>query len=320
MKEQKRIHSKVKSILHPRNEHRARYDFPALIEELPELQNFVMPNKFGDDSINFSDAKAVKCLNTALLKKHYNIEFWDIPEGYLVPPIPGRADYIHYAADLITSSNFGRMPENIKALDLGVGASCIYPIIGTQEYGWTFIASDIDPKSIEASQEIADKNSVLKDKIDLRLQSKPKNKLKGILKKGEQIDVIICNPPFHGSQEEANAGSLRKLSNLNKKRVEKVDLNFGGQNAELWCNGGEIKFIKHLIDEGKDFGKSVFWFSTLIAKRNHEEILVRFMKQAGATDVKIILVGQGNKTGRIVAWTFLDSDEQKEWKKERWSK
>jgi 23S rRNA (adenine1618-N6)-methyltransferase len=319
MKETKRTHAKVKSILHPRNEHRERYDFPTLIEETPELQNFVKPNKYGDDSIDFSDAAAVKCLNTALLKKHYRIDFWDIPEGYLVPPIPGRADYIHYAADLITSSNFGRMPENIIALDLGVGASCIYPIIGVQEYGWNFIASDTDSKSIEASQKITDENTVLKNKIDLRLQSKPKNKLKGILKGGERIDVIVCNPPFHGSLEEANAGSLRKLSNLNKKRVEKVNLNFGGQNAELWCNGGEIKFITHLIDEGKDFGKSVFWFTTLIAKRNHEEILVRFMKKAGATEVKIILVGQGNKTGRIVAWTFLDKEEQSAWRKERWT-
>jgi 23S rRNA (adenine1618-N6)-methyltransferase len=211
------------------------------------------------------------------------------------------------------------MPNNITAFDLGVGASCIYPIIGIQEYGWTFIASDIDVKSIEASQKITDENTVLQNKVDLRLQTNPKSKLKGILKKGEKIDVILCNPPFHGSLEDANAGSLRKLSNLNKKRVDKIALNFGGQNAELWCKGGEIEFIKNLIDEGREFGKSCFWFTTLIAKRNHEEILVRFMKKSGATDVKIILVGQGNKTGRIVAWTFLDKEEQSAWRKERWS-
>ena len=132
--------------------------------------------------------------------------------------------------------------------------------------------------------------------------------------------MLICNPPFHASLEAANAGSLRKLSNLNKKKIDKVEHNFGGQNAELWCDGGEIQFIKSLIDEGKEFGKSCFWFTTLIAKRNHEEILVRFMKKAGATDVKIILVGQGNKTGRIVAWTFLDKEEQSAWRKERWTK
>lgn len=318
--EPKKKFPKVKSILHPRNEHRERYDFPALIEVHPELNAFVKPNKYGDDSIQFSDAEAVKSLNTALLKKHYNIDFWDIPEGYLVPPIPGRADYIHYAADLVTSSNFGRMPIHIKALDLGVGASCIYPIIGVQEYGWTFLASDIDAKSIAASQRIVNENTVLTDKIDLRLQDNANHKLKGILKKDELVDVVICNPPFHASLEAANAGSLRKISNLNKKKANEVELNFGGQNAELWCEGGEIQFIRSLIDEGKEFGKSCFWFTTLIAKRSHEEILVRFMKKAGATDVKIILVGQGNKTGRIVAWTFLNEREQKDWKQARWSK
>ena len=79
MKEKKRSHPKVKSILHPRNEHRERYDFAALVEALPALNAFVKPNKYGDYSVDFSDAKAVKSLNTALLKKHYNIDFWDIP-------------------------------------------------------------------------------------------------------------------------------------------------------------------------------------------------------------------------------------------------
>jgi len=29
-------------------------------------------------------------------------------------------------------------------------------------------------------------------------------------------------------------------------------------------------------------------------------------------------MGQGNKTSRIIVWTFLDKKQQTTWKKERW--
>ena len=100
---EKRQHEKVKSKLHPRSKHRERYDFEKLISGFPELGPFVQPNKFDDLSIDFANPDAVKALNRALLKFHYGIEHWDVPDGYLCPPIPGRADYIHHIADLLDS-------------------------------------------------------------------------------------------------------------------------------------------------------------------------------------------------------------------------
>ena len=128
---EKREHSQVKSQLHPRSKHRNRYDFEKLIECFPELATFVKPNKYGDDSIDFSDAEAVKTLNKALLKQHYKVDNWDVPEGYLCPPIPGRADYIHHIADVLRESNYGNIPESEKVvcLDIGVGSNCIYVIL-----------------------------------------------------------------------------------------------------------------------------------------------------------------------------------------------
>ena len=102
--------SAEKTVLHPRNKHRDRYDFKQLIATYPEFSKYVKPNAFGDESIDFANPKAVKWLNKALLKLYYSIEYWDIPAGYLCPPIPGRADYIHHIADLLGSSNFGKIP------------------------------------------------------------------------------------------------------------------------------------------------------------------------------------------------------------------
>ena len=213
MQPKKRNHSKPKPRLHPRNKHRSRYDLQALIGTCFELKQFVNKNKYGDWTINFFEPKAVKMLNKALLLHYYDLEYWDIPPRYLCPPIPGRADYIHNAADLLAKyfydSPEGKIPKGskIKVLDIGVGANCVYPIIGNKEYGWSFIGSEIDHTAVESAQKIVDNNPVLKDKVEIRLQPDLKNIFKGIINKDERIDLAICNPPFHASAAEARAGS-----------------------------------------------------------------------------------------------------------------
>jgi len=293
--------------LHPLNKHRKRYDFELLTTAIPALASFVKPNKFGDESIDFFDPKAVKMLNKALLKQYYNIDFWDIPENYLCPPIPGRADYIHHVATLLAETYQSDIPKgkHIKCLDIGTGANLVYPIIGTQEYDWSFAASDIDPIAIENAQQIISKNPVLKDAIELRHQENSNQIFKGILDASECISVTICNPPFHKSAKEAAAGTTRKLQNLKADKTVKPELNFGGQPNELWCKGGEKKFIKNMIKESKQFSKSCLWFTTLVSKEANLPAMYDALKLVNATTVKTIPMGQGTKVSRMVAWSFL---------------
>jgi 23S rRNA (adenine1618-N6)-methyltransferase len=321
MSQKKKVQPKEKAKIHPRNKHKERYDFKVLVEDCPELAPFVKLNIHNDESIDFADAEAVKILNKSLLKHFYNIENWDIPEGYLCPPIPGRADYIHHLADLLRIYNYGKIPtgSTIKCLDIGVGANGVYPIIGNNEYGWTFIGSDIDIVSIESVQKIIENNPFLNEVIDCRLQTNPKDIFTGIIQEGEFIDFSICNPPFHASKAEAEAGTLRKLSNLNQKVVKKVNLNFGGQNGELWCEGGEERFVRTMIRQSRQFKNNCFWFSSLISKQANLKSIYEALEKAEAFEVKTLPMGQGNKTSRIVAWTFLDKEQQKEWKNSRWN-
>ncbi|MCK5171520.1 MAG: 23S rRNA (adenine(1618)-N(6))-methyltransferase RlmF [Bacteroidales bacterium] len=320
-KHKKKEHPKVKSRLHPRNKHRERYNFKQLIETCPELAQFVKLNMYNDESIDFSNPEAVKMLNKALLKHYYDIDNWDIPQGYLCPPIPGRADYIHHIADLLRNYNYGKIPRGnkIKCLDIGVGANCVYPIIGNKEYGWSFIGTDIDTVAIENGNKIIKQNPFLKGKIDLRFQNNIKDFFYGIIQKDELIDLSICNPPFHSSLEEAQSGSIRKQSNLSHEKVSKPTLNFGGQNTELWCEGGEEKFVREMIRESKKFATSCFWFSSLISKQSNLKSIYNALEKSEAVEVITIPMGQGNKTSRIVAWTFLSKEEQKEWVKTRWA-
>lgn len=312
---------KGKSRLHPRNKHVGRYDFKQLVKALPSLQAHITQNIRQEDTIDFANPASVKLLNAALLKTHYNVDNWDIPENYLCPPIPGRADYIHYMADVLASSNFGELPngEQVTCLDIGIGANCVYPIIGVSTYGWSFIGSDIDPVSLDSAQSIIDKNDWLKDKVSLKLQAEPKDILYGIIDHEDQIDLIMCNPPFHASLQAAQEGTLRKLSNLNKKNVTIPTLNFGGQGGELWTEGGERRFVGDMIRESKNFGKSCFWFSSIVSKQSNLKAIQEYLEIAKATEVKTISMSQGNKASRVVAWTFLTSEEQKVWRTNKWS-
>lgn len=304
-----------KSELHPRNKNRERYDLDALKGCTPELAGYIKPNKFGNESVDFSNPKAVKLLNKALLNHYYGIEYWDFSDKNLCPPIPGRADYIHYVADLLAEGNNGKIPvgDTVTCLDVGVGASCIYPLLGVAEYGWKFIVSDISTESIVSSKKIAEANDKLKGNIEFRQQQNPKHIFMGIINSADRIDVTLCNPPFHASAEDAQKGTSRKLKNLQGKKVTAPQLNFAGVSNELIYDGGEYRFITTMITESKKVAKNCCWFTTLVSKEANLKGVYKALSNIGVTQTKTIAMGTGNKTTRIVAWTFLTESELKNW-------
>lgn len=321
-KESKKAPIKKPSRLHARNKHKGRYNLDELQLACPELTPFVEPNIYGDPSIDFANPEAVKTLNKALLYHQYGLTYWNIPDGYLCPPIPGRADYIHHMADVLAGSNYGRFPEgpSVKCMDVGVGANCIYPIVGVAEYGWSFIGSDIDESAIESARQIVEGNANLKGQVELRHQPDPKDVFYGVLRKEDQVDLTVCNPPFHASAQAAESATLRKLSNLNKKSISKVTLNFGGKDTELITQGGERRFIRDMIRESAKFKENCFWFSTLVSKEPNLKGAYEALNAVKAAEVKTIKMGQGNKSSRLVTWTYLSAEQQKDWRNSRWKK
>lgn len=307
-----------KTGLHKNNPHQGLYAFDVLTKLCPSLIPLVFTNQYGTTTIDFANPKAVKFLNKALLAQHYQIQFWDIPTQYLCPPIPGRADYIHHLADLLAGNNFGKIPsgKQITCVDIGTGANCIYPIIGNKTFEWKFIGSDIDSIAIANAQNIVAKNKL--DNITLLHQEKSNDIFYGVIKKTEQVDCTMCNPPFHASQKEAQQGSKRKVKNLSGKNTSQATLNFGGQANELWCQGGEKQFVKNMIKQSKNFASNCLWFTTLISKKDHLPSVYNQLKTVGAFEIRTLNMAQGNKQSRMVAWTFLTKQEQNQWRENRW--
>jgi len=259
----------TKAKLHQRNQHLDGYDFARLLKDSPELKEFTTLNPVGKTTINFQNAKAVRALNRALLKTHYKIDFWDIPAKYLCPPIPGRVDYIHYLADLLAQSNHHEIPRgrDIKALDIGTGASLVYPLTGQSEYGWHFTGVDIDAGAIKSARQICETNKL---DISVRRQDKPENIFQGVINPRERFHITMCNPPFHASLEN-----------------------------------GEIKFVARMVKESVAFSHQCLWFTSLVSKKDNLSPLGRILKKAGVLDFKVIEMAQGQKTSRFIAWTFL---------------
>ncbi len=297
----KKVPSAEKTSLHPANRNRKPYDLEKLKSDFPTVSQYISTNKYGNESIDYSDPKAVKVLNQALLKSYYGILHWDFPDANLCPPIPGRADYIHYLHDLIQP----KKGQQVVGLDIGTGASCIYPILGATIYGWEFVASDIDLRSIRSSINIVNTNEQLKEMIDCRVQSKPNRFFRGVIDTDEAFTFTMCNPPFHASTQDAFEGSKRKAQNLAHSKFMKPKADFAGLNNELVCEGGEYVFLSNMIEESKLFAEQVQWFTSLVSKGENVKPLIRKLKEVGCQQHRVIEMATGNKQSRILAWSFI---------------
>ncbi len=283
--------------MHPRNLHQGQYDLQALAKAIPDLKAKLVKREEGF-TLDFSDPESVRLLNQALLKYHYNIDYWNIPEGYLCPPIPSRSDYIHYIADYISEGGELLRGRKITLLDIGTGANVIYPLVAHKLYGWKCIATDIDATAIKCAKGIIDVND-LKKTIDIRLQPNNTHFFQNVLREKEYITITVCNPPFYTSEEDATEQNQRKNKGLHGK--EELMHNFSGAPHELWTEGGELQFIKSLIAESFLFSRSLKWVSTLVSKKEHLNKLTPIL-ESHELEHDIIPMQHGNKSTNILIW------------------
>lgn len=286
----------LKPGLHPRNKHKNGYNFDVLTKHNKNIASLITKNDYGTVTIDFSDPKAVKELNVTLLEVHYGIQKWNFPDENLCPPIPGRVDYIHYVSDLLAESS---ITDKITILDIGTGATCIYPLLGAKEYDWNFVATDIDLDSLHIAQDIITDNN-FDAKIILRQQFDEANILKGIIEKGDSFSAVICNPPFYKSETEAKGANARKSRNLGTNAVR----NFAGNNNELWYPGGEKAFLHNYLYQSSLYKDTSVWFTSLVSKKETIKSLQKSGEKLKVKEMKVIPMHQGNKVTRIVAWRF----------------
>ena len=281
--------------MHPNSKHQGTYLFKQLKKENKELAPFILETNRGIQTIDFSNPKAVLELNRAILLSDYSLTWYEIPEGYLCPAIPGRVDYIHYLKDFLGL-------EKANGLDIGTGANFIYPILGAAVYQWTMKGVDIDTKAIDNATKIINNNTHLKGFLTVAHQTDRASIFTGAILPGEKYDFTMCNPPFYTSEKEAFKVTKAKSKSLKLKEVAR---NFAGQSNELWCNGGEALFIKRMVKESAHFKSQVGWFTSLVSKSEHLPKITKQLEKLKA-EYKIVDMSQGNKKSRFIAWRFKE--------------
>jgi 23S rRNA (adenine1618-N6)-methyltransferase len=191
-----------------------------------------------------------------------------------------------------------------------VGANLIYPLIGHREYGWCFVGSELDATALASAARILVANPGLGEAIELRRQVDRNALFRGVVQPDERFDLTLCNPPFHGSMQEVLEATQAKWRKLGRG-VGEAARNFGGQGAELWCEGGEAGFIRRMILESVELRDRVRWFTSLVSSSASLPAVHRALRQAAAKDIRTIPMAQGQKQSRFVAWSFLVAEARR---------
>lgn len=282
--------------MHPDNPFEKEYNFNGLIQSHPKLSEFIIVGKSDRKSIDFGDSKAIIALNTALLKRTFDVN-WELKPGHLCPALPGRLDYLIHVKDLLDAPS----KKHITMLDIGTGASLIYPLLATAAFDWNCTASEVDIDSIEFAKKLLLLNPNLKT-TTLRNQRFKSKIFHHVMEENDYFDLVVCNPPFYKTQSEAEQRNIRKNKNLHNN--ESISHNFGGHSNELWYKGGEEAFIKTMASESASYGSQVGWFTCLISNSEHVKTLKRYVRKANPTELRVVEMEQGNKKSRFIAWTF----------------
>jgi 23S rRNA A1618 N6-methylase RlmF len=125
--------------LHPANPYHSKPpDFAALAKKYERFREVWSPRS----GIMWSNPNASKIITETLLQEDFKLEVV-IPVDRLCPPLPNRLNYICWIADLL-KLDVHLWSRSERCLDVGMGASCIYPLLGHSLYRWRFLGSDTD--------------------------------------------------------------------------------------------------------------------------------------------------------------------------------
>ncbi|KAM4795094.1 RNA N(6)-adenosine-methyltransferase METTL16 [Rhinophrynus dorsalis] len=285
--------------MHPRNRYKDKPpDFAYLASKYPDFKQHVNVNLAGKISLNFKDPCAVRALTCTLLKEDFGLSI-DIPLERLIPTVPLRLNYIHWVEDLISYLGTDQTALR-RGIDIGTGASCIYPLLGATLNGWYFLATEVDDICFNYAKKNVEQNN-LADLIKV-VKVPQKTLLMDALKEESEIiyDFCMCNPPFFANQMEAQGVNSR-----NPHRPPPSSVNTGGI-TEIMAEGGELEFVKRIIHDSLQLKKRLRWYSCMLGKKCSLAPLKEELKIQGVPKVSHTEFYQGRTMRWALAWSFYD--------------
>ncbi|XP_021067973.1 RNA N6-adenosine-methyltransferase METTL16 [Mus pahari] len=285
--------------MHARNRYKDKPpDFAYLASKYPDFKQHIQINLNGRVSLNFKDPEAVRALTCTLLREDFGLSI-DIPLERLIPTVPLRLNYIHWVEDLIGHQDSDRTTLR-RGIDIGTGASCIYPLLGATLNGWYFLATEVDDMCFNYAKKNVEQNN-LSDLIKV-VKVPQKTLLMDALKEESEIvyDFCMCNPPFFANQLEAKGVNSR-----NSRRPPPSSVNTGGI-TEIMAEGGELEFVKRIIHDSLQLKKRLRWYSCMLGKKCSLAPLKEELRIQGVPKVTFTEFCQGRTMRWALAWSFYD--------------
>ncbi|KAL2260433.1 hypothetical protein VTK26DRAFT_5546 [Humicola hyalothermophila] len=249
----------------------------------------------GNGQLDFTNPAATMQLTKTLLDLDFGLKL-ELPKDRLCPPVPNRHNYILWLKDLMDSTSYDQPGRRLCGLDVGTGASCIYPLLGTAQRPWCFVATDIDAKSLSYAKRNIELNG-LRDRIRL-LERKVDDPLVPLGEAGIQsIDFVMMNPPFYDSEDDMLASA--------KKKERPPFSACTGAPVEMVCDGGEVAHVGRLLRESLVLRDRVQWYTSMLGKLSSLEALVEQLHANGIDNYAVTEFVQGTKTRRwALGWSF----------------
>ncbi|CAG9813635.1 unnamed protein product [Phaedon cochleariae] len=281
--------------MHPRNIYKSPPNFKQLALDYPEFREFLKQDITGKVNIDFQNVKSLRALSCTLLKNDFGLEV-EMPLNKLIPTIPLRLNYILWLEDLMSLTG---KKEGVKGIDIGTGASCVYPLLAAKKNKWSMVATEVDKESISYARKNIERNN-MQDLIEVT--EVDKNTFLKIIAENGDYDFCMCNPPFFASTQELGSGmNTRNLSRPRPKNSFCASVN------EVVVKGGEVDFISCLINESKEVGEAVKIYSTMVGHKKYLPQLKKLLREVQVTSFKETEFCQGNTTRWGLAWTFCQS-------------
>ncbi|KAF4966864.1 hypothetical protein FZEAL_10603 [Fusarium zealandicum] len=275
--------------------------FAELYSEAPDFQQLALQDKEFAQLWNqhkadfFNDPECVRQLTKTLLKLDFGLQI-ELPDDRLCPPVTNRHNYVLWLKDLLDTTFYEKQGREIVGLDIGTGASCIYPLLGCAQRQWSFIATDIDTKSLGFARTNVALNK-LHDRIHV-VERKPTDAIIPLDDLGiDTITFTMTNPPFYKSEQEMLESAEQKSSPPLTACT--------GAKVEMITDGGEVAFVDRILRESLVLRERVQWYTSMFGFLASLVDFVGKLRENGIDNYAVTEFVQGNKTRRwAVAWSF----------------
>jgi len=268
-------------------------DFEKLGLECQEFAPYVQKGVSGKPYVDFKDPASLRALSTVLLKKYFDISL-EIPLDRLIPTIPLRLNYIHWIEDLVEKS----LSDEVCGIDIGCGASCVYALLGNRINKWKFIVTEVDEYSEQYARTNIKLNN-MEDAITLLKVSATDPLLTTVLKVNDaKYDFCMCNPPFFSE--------VHQVENRTNHRPLPDSVSTASESESV-THGGEVEFVKKIIDDSLVLKERIKWFTSMLGRKSSMSTIIRYLKSLGIISFITTTFKQGKTMRWGIAWSFTEA-------------